>query len=533
MGAYLSFGAQIALDQLAGDDAEVALLGPFLSYEDASELVTALLRRFPDLGLVLVHENHAEIEEWVSEMPIHSVLSPTADDETVVELLRQMRAWLIEAGDVDEDAPEYGAIPPLEDSELNPVAEETEVPALVTVDDVHEDALSDEPEPLAAITTIASPDGEEGRVIAVVSPKGGLGKTTIATNLAVGLARVAPLSVVIVDADVQFGDVATALALEPEHTLPDMVGGLAPRDTMVLKTFLTVHPSGFYVVAGAEDPAAGDRVTGDQIGHLVRQLAGIFRFVIVDTAPGLGEHALSALECASDAIVLCTMSVPSVRGLRQELATLAALGILPAERHVVMNFADKVSGLNAQGRRGDHRCAGGCRNPALECRCTLDQPGGSPLGAGFAGSRGEGSEPDRCPIRQRGRAETWPSSPEGGSGMKLTERIDALRGVTPANAEAPAETTPEAASATAVIGAIADAPPPVTERVRHLPAPVHVDPLAELKERAAQELFERIGTRMNDSSLTEEKLHAYARAELSQIVSEEQSPAQRARSGSV
>lgn len=185
-------------------------------------------------------------------------------------------------------------------------------------------------------------------MIAVVSPKGGLGKTTIATNLAVGLARVAPLSVVIVDADVQFGDVATALALEAEHTLPDMVSGLAPRDTMVLKTFLSVHPAGFYVVAGSEDPATGDRVTGDQIGHLVQQLAGIFRFVIVDTAPGLGEHALSVLECASDAIVLCTMSVPSVRGLRQELATLAALGILPAERHVVMNFADKVSGLNAK-----------------------------------------------------------------------------------------------------------------------------------------------------------------------------------------
>ncbi|KQW04791.1 pilus assembly protein CpaF [Leifsonia sp. Root4] len=108
--------------------------------------------------------------------------------------------------------------------------------------------------------------------------------------------------------------------------------------------------------------------------------------------------------------------------------------------------------------------------------------------------------------------------------MKLTERIDALRGVTPAKADAAVETAPETAGATAVIGAIADAPPPVTERVRHLPAPVHVDPLAELKERAAQELFERIGTRMNDSSLTEEKLHAYARAELSQIVSEEQIP---------
>ncbi|KQW04792.1 hypothetical protein ASC66_13805 [Leifsonia sp. Root4] len=346
MGAYLSFGAQIALDQLAGDDAEVALLGPFLSYEDANELVTALLRRFPDLGLVLVHENHAEIEEWVSEMPIQSVLSPTADDDTVVELLGEMRTWLIDAGAADGEAPDYGALPPQTDSEPNSSVEATEALTLAEPGAPLEDAP--DLQPLAAITTVGSADGEEGRVIAVVSPKGGLGKTTIATNLAVGLARVAPLSVVIVDADVQFGDVATALALEAEHTLPDMVSGLAPRDTMVLKTFLSVHPAGFYVVAGSEDPATGDRVTGDQIGHLVQQLAGIFRFVIVDTAPGLGEHALSVLECASDAIVLCTMSVPSVRGLRQELATLAALGILPAERHVVMNFADKVSGLNAK-----------------------------------------------------------------------------------------------------------------------------------------------------------------------------------------
>ncbi|RZU66665.1 pilus assembly protein CpaE [Microterricola gilva] len=353
MGAYLSFGAQIALDQLAGDDAEVALLGPFLSYEDASELVTALLRRFPDLGLVLVHENHAEIEEWVSELPFHSVLSPTADDETVLELLGEMRAWLIEAGDVDGEAPAYGAIPTQADAEprLAVVTEESglaELDEIDELDDVQEAAPIGDVQRLAEITTVSSEHGEDGRVIAVVSPKGGLGKTTVATNLAVGLARVAPLSVVVVDADVQFGDVATALALSPDHTLPDMVAGLAPRDTMVLKTFLTVHPAGFYVVCGSDDPAAGDRVSGEQVGHLVRQLAGIFRFVIVDTAPGLGEHALSVLDNASDAIVLCSMSVPSVRGLRQELATLAALDILPGQRHVVLNFADRVSGLTAK-----------------------------------------------------------------------------------------------------------------------------------------------------------------------------------------
>ncbi len=186
------------------------------------------------------------------------------------------------------------------------------------------------------------------QVIAVLAAKGGVGKTTVATNLAVGLAKQAPLSVVLVDADVQFGDVATALSLTPGHSLPDAVTAAAAGDNLVLKAYLTPHPDGYYVVCGAESPADGDRVTGEQLSHLIRQLAEIFRFVIIDTAPGLGEHALAALETATDAVFLCDMSVPSARGLRKELAVLATIGILPPTRHVVLNFADRVSGLSVR-----------------------------------------------------------------------------------------------------------------------------------------------------------------------------------------
>ncbi|MGX1770404.1 AAA family ATPase, partial [Dietzia sp. NPDC055343] len=70
-----------------------------------------------------------------------------------------------------------------------------------------------------------------GRVISVLSPKGGVGKTTVATNLAVGLARSAPLSTVLVDLDVQFGDVASALNMHPDHTLLDVTRGPAARDS--------------------------------------------------------------------------------------------------------------------------------------------------------------------------------------------------------------------------------------------------------------------------------------------------------------
>jgi pilus assembly protein CpaE len=187
-----------------------------------------------------------------------------------------------------------------------------------------------------------------GRVITIASPKGGVGKTTVATNLAIGLTAAAPQSTVLVDLDVQFGDVASALGLVPEYTLPDAVHGPASEDTMVLKTFLTQHPSGLYAVCGAESPAAGDTVTGDDVTHLLASLAREFRYVVVDTAPGLSEQTLAALDRSSDVVMLTSMDVPGVRGLRKELEVLRELAMIPAGRHVVMNFADPRGGLSVR-----------------------------------------------------------------------------------------------------------------------------------------------------------------------------------------
>jgi pilus assembly protein CpaE len=187
-----------------------------------------------------------------------------------------------------------------------------------------------------------------GRVITIASPKGGVGKTTVATNLAVGLTASAPQSTVLVDLDVQFGDVASALGLTPEYTLPDAVRGPAAEDTMVLKTFLTQHPSGLYAVCGSDSPAAGDTVTGEDVTRLLASLAREFRYVVVDTAPGLSEQTLAALDRASDVVMLTSMDVPGVRGLRKELDVLRELAMIPAGRHIVMNFADPKGGLSVR-----------------------------------------------------------------------------------------------------------------------------------------------------------------------------------------
>jgi pilus assembly protein CpaE len=187
---------------------------------------------------------------------------------------------------------------------------------------------------------------DDHRVVVVASPKGGVGKTTVSTNLAVGLARSGAGSTVIVDLDVQFGDVASALALAPEYTLPDTVHGAASNDPLVLKTFLTRHPSGLYVVAGSESPAAGDAVTAEQVGRLIDTLSREFRHVVIDTAPGLSDHTLVALEKATDLVLMSSMDVPGVRGLRKELDVLQELNLVPAGRHLVLNMADSAGALS-------------------------------------------------------------------------------------------------------------------------------------------------------------------------------------------
>ncbi len=185
-----------------------------------------------------------------------------------------------------------------------------------------------------------------GTVITVVSAKGGVGKTTVATNLAVGLARTARNSTVLVDLDVQFGDVASALNLEPEYCLPDAVRGPASRDSLVLKTFLSLHETGLYVICGPKNPADADSISGEDVGHLLRMLASEFQYVVVDTAPGLSEHVLAAMDETSELVLVTSMDVPGIRGLRKEIDALTQLGMLVDHRRVVLNFVDEKSGLS-------------------------------------------------------------------------------------------------------------------------------------------------------------------------------------------
>lgn len=187
---------------------------------------------------------------------------------------------------------------------------------------------------------------QRGKVVTVASPKGGVGKTTVATNLAVGLAQRLPQSTVLVDLDVHFGDVASALNITPEFTLPDMAHGPAARDPLALKSYLHLHQTGLYVVPGSESPAAADAVTSKDVSALVETLAQQFKYVVVDTAPGLGEHTLAALDQTDVLVLVTSLDVPGVRGLRKELDTLRDIGLVLDSRSVVLNFMHPSRGIS-------------------------------------------------------------------------------------------------------------------------------------------------------------------------------------------
>lgn len=182
------------------------------------------------------------------------------------------------------------------------------------------------------------------KVIVVVSPKGGSGKTAVSSNLGVALAQRHPGRVVAVDLDVQFGDLGLALSLTPERTLAQLARG-SQIDATTVKLHLTSSSHGLFVLAGANDPVDADSIGHAHVSQVLPLLADSFDYVIVDTPAGLDERTLAALECATDVLLVSSLDVTSIRSLRKANDALDHLGV-NAERRLILNRSDSKVGLD-------------------------------------------------------------------------------------------------------------------------------------------------------------------------------------------
>lgn len=223
--------------------------------------------------------------------------------------------------------------------------------------------------------------GPLGHVVSVMGPKGGVGKTTVATNLAVGLAAARPREVVLVDLDLRFGDVPHALRVEGGRTLADALREGADEDPIALKTFLTPHATGLYVMLAPDSPAEADEMSAEAAGRLLRALGEAFPFVVVDTGSGLDDFTLAAADAATDLVLVAVTDVPSVRCMRKEVDALDRIGMTGQQRHFAVNRSDRQVGLGL----GDIEEAVGlpvCVAVPSSMAVTLSVNQGSPLLAG-------------------------------------------------------------------------------------------------------------------------------------------------------
>jgi len=190
-----------------------------------------------------------------------------------------------------------------------------------------------------------SASSRRGRVVVVLSPKGGSGKTMVASNLAVSLACSNTGETVLIDLDCVFGDIATVLGLVPDRTVGQLTA-LPTFDSTTLKMFLTRHDSsGLFVLAGSGTPEEGDALSDALVAQIIEMLAEEFAYVVVDTAAGLDERALAAIDHATDCVLMASMDVASIRSLAKEISALDRMGMVAQRRHFLLNRADTRVGL--------------------------------------------------------------------------------------------------------------------------------------------------------------------------------------------
>jgi len=193
----------------------------------------------------------------------------------------------------------------------------------------------------------ASQTVQAGKAIAVFSPKGGVGKTTLAVNLALALAQHGKRRVCLVDLDLGFGDVAITLQLFPARTLADAVPMESGLDVGLLETLLTPHRDGLFTLVAPVQPDAKDTIPASLIGRVLRLLKSSFEYVVVDTSPSFDQHVLAAFDETDELLLVTTLDVPTLKNVKIATETLDLLNFPKSQRHLILNRADEKVGLSS------------------------------------------------------------------------------------------------------------------------------------------------------------------------------------------
>ncbi len=303
---------------VVGDGPQAAVLRALLDAIEAFDVVAADER--PEV-LVLVHDAGDEPREQLAALREHTsapiVLATTAASN---ELVR----WALDTGIADVLA--------------LPAAPEAAFFSL---------------EKAVRTARLQDRSTAEGRVVTVFSPKGGSGKSVVSTNLAAAAAAVGRKRTLLIDLDLQFGDSAIMLGLQPRSTVRELIGTPTDLDAEKLDVYTELHESGLRVLPAPKNPEDAELVSEEAIRTLLEVARSSYDLVVVDTAPFFYGPMLATLDCTDQLLVLCNPDVPTLKNVRLALKTLELLSFPEERLKIVLNRASSTMGLE----RGDVEAA--------------------------------------------------------------------------------------------------------------------------------------------------------------------------------
>jgi len=190
-----------------------------------------------------------------------------------------------------------------------------------------------------------------GRVFTTSSATGGCGKTFYATNVAYFLTHYTGKRTCIVDLDLQFGEVSTALRLRPRFTIFDALQRDEEDESALaehIEEYLVKHDTGIYLLPAPKDPSEADRISPPDVTRIIEAIRTKFDYVIVDTPAALTEIVLAAFDLSDELFTMATLDLPSVRNMGVFLNTLDKLKIPADNISLILNKAEKDVGIDIE-----------------------------------------------------------------------------------------------------------------------------------------------------------------------------------------
>ena len=201
---------------------------------------------------------------------------------------------------------------------------------------------------LPSTTLEERPPEELGKIIAVFSPKGGVGCSTLAINLAIALHRAEGKPVALVDGSLQFGDVAVLLNLQANRSLADLAPHVDELDQDLLNHVLLEHEAGIKAVRAPPRPEMADLIAPGVLSTILDELRNSYAYVVVDTPNTLADATLTVLDTADRVVLITTPDIPSIKNAKLFFEVTEALEYPLDKTILILNKADRNANIRAE-----------------------------------------------------------------------------------------------------------------------------------------------------------------------------------------